>query len=86
MTETIKEAVVRLLSSMKFWTMVLGIITALGAKYGFKVDPEIYWSIVGLFGLLIGAQGLTDHGKEAAKISANSNAAADIADIKEKSS
>jgi hypothetical protein len=65
-----KDAIVRLLSSMKFWTTFLGIVTAIGAKYGFKVDPEVYYSIVGLFGLLLGAQGLTDHGKEAAKIAA----------------
>lgn len=55
---------------MKFWTMILGLLTAIGAKYGFKVDPDVFWSIVSLFGLLIGAQGLADHGKEAAKITA----------------
>lgn len=65
-----KNAILRLVSSMKFWTAILGIISALGARYGFQVDPEVYWSIVGIFGLLIGAQGLTDHGKEAAKITA----------------
>lgn len=65
-----KDAIIRLLSSMKFWTVVLGIISALGAKYGINVDPSVYWSIIGLFGILIGAQGLTDHGKEAAKIAA----------------
>lgn len=65
-----KEALFRLVSSMKFWTVILGLSTAVGAKFGLKVDPDIYWSIVGLFGLLIGAQGLTDHGKEAAKITA----------------
>ncbi len=76
------------MSSMKFWTMILGMVTAIGAKYGFKVDPETYWSIVGLFGLLIGAQGLTDHGKEAAKISANTNASVpvDIKDITKETS
>lgn len=65
-----KDAIIRLLSSMKFWTVILGIVTALGAKYGINVDPEVYWSIVGLFGLLLGAQGLADHGKEAAKVAA----------------
>lgn len=64
-----KNAIIRLLSSTKFWTAILGIVSALGARYGFQVDPEVYWSIVGIFGLLIGAQGLTDHGKEAARIS-----------------
>ena len=61
-----KQALLRLVSSMKFWTLILGLITSLGAKYGFQVDPEVFWSIVGLFGLLIGAQGLTDQGKTAA--------------------
>ncbi len=65
---------------MKFWTAVLGILSAIGAKYGFRVDPEVYWSIVGIFGLLIGAQGLTDHGKEAAKITADNTAATVIGD------
>lgn len=67
-----KDAIIRLLSSMKFWTTILGVVSALGAKYGFNVDPDGYWSIVGLFGLLLGAQGLTDHGKEAAKVTAGS--------------
>lgn len=62
-----KDAIIRLLSSMKFWTVVLGLLTSFGAKYGFKVDPDMFWAIVGLFGLLLGAQGLQDHGKEAAK-------------------
>lgn len=69
-----KDAIIRLLSSMKFWTTILGVVTALGAKYGFKVDPDVYWSIIGLFGLLVGAQGLTDNGKEAAKITATAAA------------
>lgn len=67
-----KTALLRLLSSMKFWTLLLGIVTSLGAKYGLEVDPEVYWSIVGLFGLLIGAQGLNDHGKAKAEIETRS--------------
>jgi hypothetical protein len=63
-----KTALLRLLSSMKFWTLLLGLVTSLGARYGFDVDPEVYWSIVGLTGLLLGAQGLTDHGKSKAEI------------------
>jgi len=66
-----KDALLRLISSMKFWTAVLGIVTALGAKYGLKVDADLYWSIVGMFGVLLGAQGLTDHGKVAAQITAS---------------
>lgn len=70
-----RDAIIRLLSSMKLWTVVLGIASALGAKYGIRVDPDVYWSIVGLFGLLLGAQGLTDHGKEAAKATASASTA-----------
>lgn len=65
-----KDAILRLLSSMKFWTVVLGVLTSIGAKYGFKVDQDMFWAIVGLFGLLLGTQGLQDHGKEAAKAKA----------------
>lgn len=70
-----KDALLRLASSMKFWTLLLGIVSALSAKYGLQVDPEVYWSIVGLFGLLLGAQGLQDHGKEAAKETAKASVA-----------
>lgn len=63
-----KVALLRLLSSMKFWTAVLGVLTALGAKYGLEVDPETYWTIVGFFSLLLGGQALQDHGKAKAEI------------------
>lgn len=63
-----KDAIIRLVSSMKVWTAVLGLLTAVGAKYGLNVDPEVYWAIVGVITALILGQGLTDHGKEAAKI------------------
>lgn len=66
-----KEAIIRLLSSMKFWTAVLGLITAIGAKAGFNVDPEVFWAIVGVVTAVILGQGLTDHGKEAAKITSS---------------
>lgn len=65
-----KDAIVRLFSSMKFWTAVLGLVTAIGAKAGFNVDPEVFWGIVGVIMAVIVGQGLTDHGKEAAKITA----------------
>ncbi len=65
-----KAALIRLVSSMKFWTFVLGLLTALGARYGIKVDAEIYWSIVGLTAVLIGAQGATDAGRAAAEVNA----------------
>jgi hypothetical protein len=67
-----KTALLRLFSSMKFWTLLLGLGTSLGAKYGLNVDPETYWSMVGLFGLLLGVQGLNDHGKAKAEIETRS--------------
>jgi hypothetical protein len=64
----IKAPLARLFSSMKFMTFLLGVITTQAAKYGFEVDPETYWTITGLFGLLLGAQAATDHGKAKAEI------------------
>lgn len=63
-----KTALLALLSSKKFLTTLLGTLTAIAAKYGLEVDPEIYWSIVGLTAVLVGAQGLNDHGKAKAEI------------------
>lgn len=60
-----KEALTRLLSSSKFWTLVIGLAGALGARYGFAVDTDTMWMIAGLVGVLLGAQGLNDHGKGA---------------------
>jgi hypothetical protein len=56
---------------MKAWTAFLAILTALGMRFGFKVDENLYWSIEGFFALLLGAQALNDHGKAAALIGAN---------------
>lgn len=63
----LKPPLVRMLSSLKFWTVVFGVLTTQAAKYGLEVDEQTYWTIVGFFGLLLGGQGLADHGKEAAK-------------------
>jgi len=63
-----KAPLVRMLSSLKFWTVLLGIASSQAAKHGFEVDEATYWTIVGFFGLLLGAQGLQYHGKEAAKM------------------
>jgi hypothetical protein len=67
-----KNALLGLLSSKKFMTWLLGMFIALGAKYGFHVDPEVFWTLVGLTGVLLGAQGATDHGKAAAMVHAES--------------
>lgn len=54
-----------LVSSKKFWTLMLGLGAAIGAL---EVDERIFWSTVGLTGVLILAQGLTDIGKAKAEI------------------
>lgn len=64
----IKPPLVRLVSSLKFWTFLLGVVTTQAAKYGIEVDPETYWTLVGFFGLLLGSQAATDLGKAKAEI------------------
>jgi len=64
-----------LFGSKKFITMLVGVAVALGARYGLLLDSELVAAIIGLFAITIGAQGLADQGKEAAKESATKNAA-----------
>lgn len=76
-----KEAFGRLLSSMKFWTTVIGMLLTAGssllAKYGFEVDDaavqQIAITVSSFFGILLLGQAAADHGKEAAKTNATSN-------------
>lgn len=63
-----KRAFVRLIESSKFWTAIVGVVVALGAKYGLDLDKELVASIVGLFAILVGAQGAADQGRAAAEI------------------
>lgn len=58
------EAWKDLLGSKKFWTAILAVLTLLGAKKGLDVDQQTFWAIAGIYISLLGAQGLTDHGKE----------------------
>ena len=71
-----KLALFRLLSSMKFWTVVIGIVatwsSAWLARHGFDMSDKhvaqvAEYMAIG-FGLLLGAQGAQDFGKEAAKV------------------
>lgn len=59
-----------LFSSKKFQTFIIGLMLTAGARFGLQLDGETCAAILGLVGILIGAQGLQDHGKEAAKITA----------------
>jgi len=63
----------RLLSSAKFWTMIIGGIATAGAtllaKYGLEVSDaaisQIAITVSGLFAVLVHAQGQADQGKNA---------------------
>jgi uncharacterized membrane protein (DUF441 family) len=59
-----------LLSGKKFAAMIIGMVIAIGGKYGLKFDPDLVQEIVGLVIAFIVGQGIADHGKEAAKITA----------------
>lgn len=62
-----KKAIADLLSSKKFLTALVAIAVMIGAKFGLELDDEFVFALLGLFAVLLGAQGATDHGKEAAK-------------------
>ncbi len=72
----LKPPFVRLLSSMKFWTLVIGAVVtpfaAWLARHGFDMNDEhvakVAQYLAGGFAILLGMQGLADHGKEAAKL------------------
>ncbi len=79
-----KAALARLLGSAKFWTAIIGLCVTAGAslfaRYGIEVSTEAVQQTAGtvalIFSILIGAQGIADHGKSAAEIkAANDNAA-----------
>ena len=63
-----KDAFVRLLSSAKFWTAIIALISVFTAKYGFEISNEMTALMGAIFAVLLGGQGLTDHGKAAALI------------------
>lgn len=64
------DALKRLFSSMKFLTMLAGLVVYLAAKKGVVLNPDDVQGILILFASLIGAQGLNDFGKEKAKVEA----------------
>lgn len=75
-----KEALAKLFSSAKVWTAILGMLATAGAsllaRYGLELSTEaiqqIAITVAGFFGILLGAQGLADHGKAAAQLTAQS--------------
>lgn len=67
-----KDALIRLLSSMKFWTAVIALIAVFAARYGFEISEQMTALVAAVFTVLIGAQGAADLGKNKP---ANDNAA-----------
>lgn len=59
-----------LLSSKKFIAAIVGIAIAIGGRYGLNFDPELVREIVLLLAAYVVGQGISDLGKDAAKITA----------------
>lgn len=66
-----KTALIELLSNKKFLTAIVGAIVALAARYGLSLDDSLVALIVSLFASAIIGQGVADHGKTAAQITAD---------------
>lgn len=65
------DALRELFGSKKFLTAIVAMAVAGGAHFGLNVNPEVTMTVLGMFAILIHAQGQADQGKEAAKITAN---------------
>lgn len=63
---TIKD----LFSSKKYLMMLTGVLVMLGAKFGLQLDNELIAALLAVIAVTIGAQGVADQGKEAARITA----------------
>jgi len=66
MMDLLKE----LFSSKKFVVMLAAMIVAVASKAGLALNPDLINQILALAGVFILGQGVADHGKEAAKVSA----------------
>ena len=63
-----------LLSSKKFIAALIAALVWLGGKVGLHVDSETMAGIVGPIVAYVLGQGIADHGKEAAQITADAGA------------
>lgn len=59
-----------LLSSKKFIAAIIGVIITLASRYGLNLDPAVVQEVAAIFITYLIAQGISDHGKEAARIAA----------------
>lgn len=64
------ETLKRLLTSGKVLTALVGLIVGLLAKRGIVLSPDDVTTVVTIFAVLVGAQGVTDFGKSAAVVKA----------------
>ncbi len=65
------QALKDLLSSKKALTVLIALMVAAGARFGLQLDEATCGGILGIFAVLIHAQGNADQGKEAAKVTAD---------------
>lgn len=63
-------AVKQLLSSKKFLVMLAGVFVAVLGKVGVPIDPDLTQEILAMCAAFVVGQGIADHGKEAAKVTA----------------
>lgn len=64
------DALRNLFSNEKNITTIVAILVAGGAHFGLHLDPALTLGLLGMFAVLIHAQGQVSHGVEAAKINA----------------
>lgn len=77
-----REALGELLSSKKFLvgisSSIAALVIRLSSRFGWGIDAEtasqLAWTVVALASTYLGAQGLADHGKEAAAVRAEADA------------
>ncbi len=70
MKDTILGLLKALLGSKKFTVLAVGLLTALGVKFGIGTESanQAAVMILGTAAAFAGVQGVADHGKEAAKV------------------
>ena len=61
--ERLLESLKRIFSSMKVMTALSGLLVAFLAKRGIILSPDDANSVIMVFAVLVGAQGLNDFGK-----------------------
>lgn len=69
-----KNALLDLFTSKKFLTALTAIIVYVAGRFGFDVDTAVLDRIYAALLVYIGAQGIADHGKSAAQITASAAA------------